>query len=398
MHFERAYVLLFCFATAVAIAVRRFRVPYTVALVAAGLLLGIGGWFEAPPLTKDVLFTVFLPGLLFEAAFHLHRREFWANRRAIIGLAIPGVVGGTVLTGLLVASVTGSATGLQFSSALTFGAIIVATDPIAVSALLKNLAAPRRLAVLVEGESLFNDGTGVVVFGIVASAASGTRPSALSVTLDFLKVAGLGLAIGALIGFSISRLTRRIHDPMIEITLTVIAAYGSFVAAEEAHASGVIATVVAGILCGSDKAASMSAAALIAAESFWEYVAFALNSVVFLLVGLNVRLRDLAKEWFLVLIAFLSVLVARAVVVLAVSIVLHRTTERLPWRWGVLLTWGGLRGALAMVLALSLPESFPDRARITTMTFGVVLLSILVQGLSAARLLKLLGVATPDSR
>jgi CPA1 family monovalent cation:H+ antiporter len=182
---------------------------------------------------------------------------------------------------------------------------------------------------------------------------------------------------------------------MIEITLTTIAAYGSFVAAEHFGYSGVIATVTAGMVCGNYGArVGMSPSTRLAIESFWEYVAFALNSIVFLLIGFEVHISDLAASWQMILVAYFAVTAGRALVIFGVSSLLKTSRERIPWSWSVILTWGGLRGALPMVLALSLPRTFPHRDLLVTMTFGVVIISILVHGLTVSRFLKWLGIVT----
>jgi CPA1 family monovalent cation:H+ antiporter len=199
------------------------------------------------------------------------------------------------------------------------------------------------------------------------------------------------------VGYVTSKAIQRIDDPMIEITLTSIAAYGSFALAERVHLSGVLATVVAGMLCGNYGAATgMSPATRVAVETFWEYVTFALNSVVFLLIGFEVRLGALAAAAGPISVAFAAVLVGRAVAVAATSLALRRTEEAIPPGWAVVLTWGGLRGGLSMVLALALPRELPQRELIVTMTFGVVVVSILAQGLTMGPLLKRLGLAAGD--
>ncbi len=180
---------------------------------------------------------------------------------------------------------------------------------------------------------------------------------------------------------------------MIEITLTTITAYGSFVAAEAIGGSGVIATVTAGLLCGNYAIRTgMNPSTRVAAETFWEYTAFALNSVVFLLIGFELRADDLIASWKPILVAYLAVTVGRGVVILGVTGILRRTRERIPWRWAPALTWSGLRGALSMVLALSLAADFPQRNLLVTMTFGVVLLTLLIQGTTMRPLLKRFGL------
>jgi Na+:H+ antiporter len=395
-HNEAIFVLLFIVATAVAIAVRRWHIPYTVALVIAGLVLGMVHAFQAPVLSKELLFTVFLPGLVFEAAFHIEFREFWRNRLSIASLAVPGVVAATALTAVVLTPVARSlhlAEGFDWRYALVFGALISATDPIAVVAIFKNLNAPKRLSVLLDGESLLNDGTAIVFFTLSLALATGSQITAGALAVDFVRIVGGGLLIGAAVGFVVSKIIQRVDDPMIEITLTTIGAYGSFVAAEQLHYSGVIATVAAGMLCGNYAARTgMSASTRVAAETFWEYIAFALNSIVFLLIGFEVNLHALLTSWKAILVAYLIVTLGRGLVIFAVSGLLKATRERIPTPWSMVLTWGGLRGGLPMVLVLSLPANFPYRELLVAMTFGVVILSILIHGLTIAPLLQMLGI------
>ena len=398
MHNESTLILLFAVATAVALVARRLRVPYTVALVLAGLALGATRVADSLHLSKELLYGLFLPGLLFEAAYHLDFAEFKRSVFAIFALSVPGVLGAIGATASLLALSSHTTTfvnGIGWTQALVFAALIAATDPIAVVALFKSLGAPKRLGVLIEGESLVNDGTSIVVFTIIYGAV--TSSSGFSVgagVLEFVKVSGLGFLVGAAIAAVIAYVIRHVDDPMIEITLTMITAYGSFSIAERLGASGVIATVTAGMVCGSYAAPrAMTPTTRVALESFWEYVAFALNSLVFLLIGAEVRVRDLVNDWAPIVIAFAAVTIGRAVVVFAVSALLRPTVERIPLNWTMMLTWGGLRGALSMVLALAIPLAFPRRDLIVTLTFGVVLLSIVVQGMTAGPLLRWLKLS-----
>ncbi|WP_394836425.1 sodium:proton antiporter [Pendulispora rubella] len=400
MPFELLFVALFSIATAVALAARWLRAPYTVALVAAGVLLGSVQAFEPPHLTKDLLYTVFLPGLLFEAAFHLEFRKFWQNKLAILALAVPGVIAAIAITAVILAPVANALHVVEHFTllhALVFAAILAATDPIAVVALFKSLGAPKRLMILVEGESLLNDGTSVVFFTLISGiAVTGAEASVFGSLMDFLRVVGMGALIGVMVSFAVSKVIQQVEDAMIEITLTTIAAYGSFALAEQFHFSGVIATVTAGMVCGNYAARTgMGPTTRIAVESFWEYVAFALNSIVFLLIGFEVRLSALLASWKPILAAYLSVTIARAVLTYGVTFLLRSTKERIPWSWSAILTWGGLRGGLSMVLVLALPATFPHRELLITMTFGVVLISIVLQGLTIGplmRRLKIVGV------
>jgi len=402
MDSEVTFISLFCLATAIALLVRRVPVPYTVALVVAGLVAGAVNLVAPPLLTKTLLFTIFLPGLIFEAAFHLELAAVRDNIRTITGLAVPGVVVAIGLTAWLTTSLLqglGIDPTFSWSTGLVFGALIAATDPIAVVALFRTLHVPDRLSVLVEGESLLNDGTAIVLFTLVLAVVGGNAPTISALALSFLTATVGGALLGSVVGWLASVVTKRVDEPMIEISLTVIAAYGSFIGAEHFHASGVIATVAAGLVFGTyGREHGMSAATQSAVISFWAYVAFAMNSVVFLLIGFDTSLSVLASYWREIAVAFGTVLLARLMVVYLAAALLRGSRERLPRHWPMIISWGGIRGALSVVLALGLPESLPNREKIIAMTIGVVILSILTQGVTMAPLLRLTGIARTPSR
>ena len=390
-------VVLFCIAIAVALAVRPLRVPYAVALVIVGLALAAAGLIAPPHLTKDLLFSVFLPGLLFEASFHLDSSVFGKLWLGITGLAVPGVVAAIALTALIVSALLhglGIAPDFTWSTGLVFAALIAATDPVAVTAVLRQLRMPSELLTLVEGKPAERRHGGrlpLLVLGYVA----GTPTSGAGLLGQFLLVAGGGVAVGLAVGGVIAMAIRRLDDPMIEIALTTIAAYGSFALAEGLHVSGVIATVAAGMLCGNDgRRVGMSATTRATLESFWEFIAFALNSMVFLLLGFEVSATRLVSAWREIIIAYAAVLLTRAIMVFGgwfVARHLWPGRPRLPQSWSVVLVWAGLRGALSMVLALALGSTIPNRDMVVTMTAGVVLCSLVVQGLTMAPLVRRLG-------
>jgi monovalent cation:H+ antiporter, CPA1 family len=402
MPIETTLVILFSVATAAAIAARLVKIPYTAVLVLAGIVLGAFHLVNPPRLTHELLFGVILPGLLFEAAFNIDVRIFLRNKMAITALAIPGVIAAILLAGAGTAfaiSAFSEARGLTLEQGLVFGALVAATDPIAVVAIFKEVKVPARLATLVDGESLLNDGTSIVLLSLLLAAVTGVGTGYGHLALQFVLIVGGGAFLGFVGGTIASRLIARIDDAMIEITITVITAYGTFALAEQAGVSGVIATVVAGMYCGEyGWREGMSRQTKIALVAFWDYVAFALNSVVFLLIGFEVSTPALLQAWPEIVLAFLVVIAARAAVVFAVGGILSRTRERLPWSWLTVMTWGGLRGALSMVLALSLPYNFPNRELLVTLTFGVVVLSILVQGLTMQRLLTRVGIVGAAAR
>jgi CPA1 family monovalent cation:H+ antiporter len=278
--------------------------------------------------------------------------------------------------------------------ALLFGAIISATDPISVLAIFKDLKMNKRLAGIIEGESLLNDGTAVVVFQILLGGVLAGQLSAGKGIGEFLLAVIGGAVLGFGFGYAGSKITRTIDDPEIEITLTAIVAYGSYLLANHLRLSGIIATASAGLMVGNFGAKTgMSARTRTALESFWEYVAFVMNSLVFLLIGLEVRIDSLAHAWGPVFFAILAVLVGRSLSVYLLVPVSNVFAERIPFRWQHIIVWGGLRGALALALALSLENTFPYRNQLLDLTFGVVIFSILIQGLTMKPLLRISGLA-----
>ncbi|HXT14838.1 MAG TPA: cation:proton antiporter [Gemmatimonadaceae bacterium] len=397
MTVDSVFIVLLSVAMVVAIVARRFGFPYTVSLVVAGIALGALHVVEPPHLTRELLFTIFLPGLLFEASYALNWIAFRRHLIGILLLAVPGVIATIAITGALTEvalSTLGLTVGFSMTLAFVFGAIVAATDPVAVTALFRQMRVPVELAVLIEGESLVNDGTSIVLLALILGVVTGAPASVPRLGASFMLVAGGGVVVGVAIAWIITQAIRRIDDPMIEITLTMIAAYGSFVVGERFHVSGVIATVAAGLLCGSyTRPVAMSETTRVAVSSFWEYIAFALNSVVFLLIGFAVPLGDLARFWREIAIAYVAMTVARAGVVYLVDALSQRTTRAWPRGWSHILLWGGLRGALSMVLALSLPASVPRRDLIVAMSVGVVVLSLLLQGTTMGALLRVTRVA-----
>jgi CPA1 family monovalent cation:H+ antiporter len=398
---ENVFVLLFGVASVVALLARRLGAPYPIALVIAGLGLGAVGGITPPHLTRELLYAVFLPGLIFEAAFHLDARVLGGVVRTVLGLAVPGVVLATLLTGALVGLLAPSiapAAGFGYAAAFVFATLISATDPIAVIALFKTMGAPDRLAAAVEAESLLNDGTAVLTFSIAVELVTGGQTSVAAGALHFVLGFLGGAVLGGLVGLFASRAFSIIDDPFVEITITTVAAYGAFAFAEHLGASGIVATTVAGVVCGNYGAVErMRPSTRIAVQSFWSYVAFALNSIVFLLLGFEARFGTLFASWRLICVAYFAVLLGRAGVVYGATALGRRSREAMPWSWAAILTWGGMRGALSMVLAFGIAIDFPGRETIIAVTVGVVTLSIVLQGLTSGWLLRRLSL-TGSSR
>jgi CPA1 family monovalent cation:H+ antiporter len=391
-------VWLLLAASIIAVIAARLRVPYTVALVVGGLVLGsfhlpiVHRLFANSPdwLTPEVSLVIFLPALLFEGSLKIQLRQLRESVVPICLLATVGILAATLISGFVVHW----ALGIPVLIALVFGAIVSATDPISVLAIFKHMAVDKRLTIIVEGESLFNDGTAVVLYGILVGAVASSRLNILTGIRDFAVAVAGGAAVGAILGYACSRLTQRIDDPEIEITLTTIAAYGSYLLAQSLHLSGVIATVAAGLMIGNfGVRKGMSWRTLIALWSFWEYASFLINSILFLLIGLQVRVGDLFHMWRATLLTIAAVLAGRVLTVYGIVPVSNLFSAKIPFRWQHVMVWGGMRGALALALILSIGKSFPYRSQLLTLTFGVVAFTIVVQGITMTPLIRWLGIA-----
>ncbi|MGH9502675.1 MAG: Na+/H+ antiporter [Terriglobales bacterium] len=383
-------------AAVIAVLAARWKIPYTVALVIGGLILGsfrlpvVRDMFNHSPdwLTPDVSLIIFLPALLFEGSIKIRFSHLRENLLPISLLATVGVMAATLIAGIAVHWTL----GIPLLIAFVFGSIVAATDPISVLAIFREMPVEGRLSIIVEGESLFNDGTAVVLYGILFAAVTQSHLGVLEGLREFVVDVAGGAAVGSLLGYLASKLTQRIDDPQIEITLTTLLAYGAYMLAQFLHVSGVIATVAAGLMLGNvGIRTGMSSRTRVALWSFWEYAAFLINSILFLLIGLQVHISDLLGSWRATLLTIAAVLVARLVVVYGLVPVSNLFAPRIPLRWQHVLVWGGMRGALSLALGLSLTSNFPYRSQLLSMTFGVVAFTIVVQGITMKPLLRLLG-------
>jgi CPA1 family monovalent cation:H+ antiporter len=392
---ETVIIELLLIVSLVAIVMQWIRLPYTVALVLVGLGLTFQGAIRFD-LTKDLILALFLPPLLFEAAFHIEFHNLRERLLPILTLAILGVIVSTFIVGGLVAL----GTSLTLPLALVFGALIAATDPVAVIAVFRALGAPKKLATIVEGESLFNDGAAVVLFNIILAVALTGHFNLFEGVWEFIRVSVGGLAIGLGLGWVTAKVIERVDNYLIETTLTTVLAFGSFLLAEEIHVSGVLAVVAAGILNGNIGPQGMSPSTKIVLFNFWEYLAFLANSLIFLLIGLEMELQVLYQNIGPIVIAAIAVLVARTVAVYALSwVTSHFRGGKIALTWQHILVWGGLRGAVSLALALGLPLTLgAERSLIQAMAFGVVLISLLTQATTMEPLLNWLKlISRPEA-
>jgi monovalent cation:H+ antiporter, CPA1 family len=388
-------VVLLIAAAVVAVVARWIHLPYTLALLLLGLGLGTVSGIAAPMLNSEIILLLFLPPLLFEASFILDLRLLWSVRLGIVAFAVPGVLLAMVVGGALVHWTL----GLAWSVALLFGAMIAATDPVAVLAAFRQLGVNPRLAALLEGESLLNDGVALALLVTLTYAVQGEFSLGGATGTFLLSVLG-GAAVGLALGWAGHRLIATIDEHLTEMTVSVAMAYGAFLTAETLQLSGVLATVSAAMTLGQLGRARgwiFSDGSERLLTDLWEFLAFAANAALFLLMGLTVRVAGLTKYPEAVLIGIAAALVGRAVVAYGVGVILPQLGFRLSGAERHVIFWGGLRGAVALAAVLSLPADFPQRAQLLAMTYGVVLFTLLVQGLTMSQVARRLGLTVQTS-
>jgi CPA1 family monovalent cation:H+ antiporter len=412
---ELTYVLLLAIAGLIAILTRYVRlvrrVPYTVALVVVGLLVAL---FVEPvevPISSDLILALLVPPLLFESTLHLKWRALKDDLVPVLLLALGGSLISSFLVALLLES--SNVIELPLAAAIAFGALISATDPVAVVAFFRSLGVSKRLTVLVEGESLLNDGIAIVIFSLAVGAGTAINAGTYEgfnlggAIIDFLVVAGGGLLVGIILGGFVSHvILRNVDDHLIETVTTVTLALGSFLVAEEfglligrpeLHLSGILAVVAAGLFVGNVGRLNTSPTTGIALDNFWELLAFIVNSFIFLFLGLAIDLTLFGQRLPVIILAVVIVLISRLIVVygLVGAFNFIRPRRRISRPYRHVMYWGGLRGAISLALALTLSSGpFAEYAAdLQLMTFGVVLFTLLVQGMTIENLIKRLGIS-----
>lgn len=391
---EQTIVALLVVAALVAIAVSRLRLPYTIALVGVGLFLGFGDVVDLH-LTRELILLVFLPPLLFEGSLNmdvgdLRRRWGQVATMASIGTAVAvGVIAGGFL--LL---------GFGIPEALLFGVILAPTDPVSVLAVFKEHGVGTGLRTLMEGESIFNDAIAIVLYLIAVDVVEGSAITASQAVFDFGTEVVVGTLVGVTVGIVVHRLMTAVDDHLVEITLSFTAAYGAYLLAQSVHGSGLIATVAAGLLIANyGTGFAMSASSRIALYDFWEVVAFMVNSLLFLLMGASFDVTRFTEGPVAraILVAFGAMLAARALTTYGILRPFGRGPREnaIPRAWFHALFWGGLRGAIPIALVLGLSDRTVDGVDAVAVVFGVVLLSLLGQGLTFRPLLTRLGLTGP---
>lgn len=397
-HAVGIYIGLLLLACAVAIVSKRVtHLPYTIFLTLMGLVIGVlhlGPDIKETGFGHELIFFVFLPPLLFQGAFHMDLSRLLKHFWPIFCFAVPGVVVSTLLVGGTVWWLGGVS---SLMVAMLFGALITPTDPVSVLALFREAGAPPDLKTLVEGESLLNDATGVVLFTIILNALLYGRGLGVGeAALEFVKVSGGGLLLGAGLGWLAYTVMRNLDDYLLENALCLVLAFGAFWLAEVMHLSGVIATAMAGLMMGNyGRRLSMSEKTTETVEVFFESIDFIINSFLFILIGLELREVGGSIPWRTVFVAIAAMLIGRAFVSYSFWWLLNLVGRKRPSKWKHILFWGGLRGSIPIALLLHLPAQGPLevwRHTLLVAGFGAVFFSLVIQGITMKPLMRKLGI------
>lgn len=372
-----AFLLLI--AAVVAMISRRLHLPYSVGLVVAGIVLAAMPFAPKITLTRDLIFTGLLPPLLFEATLNIRWDHLRRDLPVITVLATLGVVISACVTAMGMHYLA----RWEWISAIVFGVLIAATDPVSVIATFREAKASGRLLLLIEAESLLNDGTAAVAFAVVVAAAAGQQITATHAAGLLWLMVGGGVLCGGFVGLAALVLAGRTDDHLVEITFTTVAAYGSFLLADRFGLSGVLATITAGLVMGTFRTfGKVSERGWDALQTFWEYAAFVANSLVFLLIGMHLAHQNFRPLWLPVAIAIALVTLGRALAVYPCCAMFRASSLRVSVTHQHVLFWGGLRGTVALALALGLPADMPQREAIVAVSFAVVAFSVFAQGLT----------------
>lgn len=406
-NFEPLLLLLLLLVSALAILAKRLQIAYPIVMVLGGLSLSLLPHVPRVSLDPNIVLLVILPPLLFFAAFHLSWREFRRNLGSILMLAF----------GLVTFTIVGSAAvvhslipGFDWKLGLVLGSVIAATDAIAATATAKRLGLPRRVTELIEAESLVNDGSGLVALRFtLAIVLAGSAPTFVDGTATLLYLIFAAVVIGLVVGMAAYAILRRITESPVEITISIVTPYVAYLAAESLHCSGVLATLACGLYIGRRSSGFFSLQARLEGSAVWSTLDFILNALVFLVLGLQLpailgEIHGLSLGWLI----FAGALFSGVVVLLRILWVmpgawiaskLFRNREVLSPKSAFLVGWAGMRGVLALTAAFSLPltlpngSPFPQRSMIIYLTFCVIFTTLVLQGLSLPRLIRVLGLS-----
>jgi monovalent cation/hydrogen antiporter len=383
------------------------KVPYPIPLVLGGLLLGLVPGIPDVQLDPDLVLLVFLPPLLYSSAFFADLRALRADAR-VISLSAVGLV---LATTAVVAVIGHEVMDLPWAMAFALGAIVSPTDPAAATAIMRRVGAPRRTVNILEGESLFNDATALVAYKVAVAAAVGETVSTGHTVVEFFVEAGGGIAIGLAVGFVIGEVRRRVTDINTELTISLFSAYGAFVPANQAGVSGVLAVVACGVYLGFRAPEIATPESRMQGDGVWSVLTFLLNAALFILIGLQLPtivdgLSGLpASEVIGYAAAVCAAVIGVRFAYNFVITILIRAIDRRPsqvarrgsWRTRIVAGWAGMRGAVSLAAALALPlqtdagDPLPGREVIQFVTFALILVTVVGQGLTLPWLIRRLG-------
>ena len=400
---ETVLVSLLVAVAVFAVVARAVNVPYPIVLVIGGLIMGFIPGLPDVELEPDLVLVIFLPPLLYSAAFFANLRALKADLRSISLLAVV-----LVLATMCVVAVVAHAMidGLPWGAAFALGAIVAPTDPVAATTVARRLRVPRRIVNILEGESLVNDGTALVAYRVAVAATVGGSFSLLDAGIEFVAGAVGGIAIGLAVGWVISEFRRKINDVPVEITISLLSGYAGYLPAEAVGASGVLAAVTTGIVLGWRAPRISTASMRLQGYSMWEILVFLLNALLFVLIGLQLPLilDELSGEPVGTLLVqaaavSLAVILTRIAwsftmpyVIRALDRRQSQVARRVGWRPRMISAWSGMRGSVSLAAALALPAGFPQRALLQFLTFSVIFATLVLQGLTLPALIRRLGV------
>jgi Na+/H+ antiporter len=403
---EQVEIILVALLVSVAVfsaAARAMDVPYPIVLVVGGVLLGLVPGLPDAQLDPDLVLVIFLPPLLYLGAFFANLRDLRADLRPILLLSIP-----LVLFTMVAVAVVAHAfiDDLSWPVCFALGAIVGPTDPVAATAITRRLGVPRRLVSILEGESLVNDATALVAYRIAVLAAGGAGFSLLDASWDFLWKAAGGVAVGLVVGYAIAEIRKRLDDPLVENTIGLLTAYAAYVPAERLHVSAVLAAVTVGCYVGWRAPEIASPATRLQGFGMWELLQFLMNAFLFVMVGLQMpdivgALDSFSTGTLLGYAALVcaAVIVARMAwqhtIVFVTRAIDRRASVRArrgSWQGRTVVGWAGMRGAVSLAAALALPSDFPQRDLLVFLTFAVIFVTLVLQGLTLPWVIKVLGV------
>lgn len=401
---ELILILLLVSVAGLAAAARAINVPYPIVLVLGGAVLGLVPWLPDVQLEPDLVLVIFLPPLLYSAAFFTDLRELRANLRTISLLAI-GLVLATMVA---VAVVAHALIDLSWPAAFALGAIVGPTDPVAATTIARRLGVPRRTVAIIEGESLLNDATALVAYKIALGAATF---SLLDAGWEFVWKAAGGVAVGLVVGWVVAAVRRRLDDPVIENTIGLLSGYAAYVPADYLDVSAVLAAVTVGIYLGFQAPRIASPATRLQGFGMWELLTFVMNALLFVLIGLQLPavLDALEEMSWTTLVGYGAAISAVVVltrlvwgntvpfVIRALDRRPRQRERRVGWRLRQVTAWAGMRGAVSLAAALALPGDFEQRDLLIFLTFTVIFVTLVGQGLTLAPLIRWLDVSEDGS-